>query len=174
MSLKAIRRLPDQGDGAGPGPGGDWKSRRLGPVIAPGPGAIGRAGQAGPNSWGGCTSRLPGVVHDGGDEGWRLVGHLVVGPLRQGVDGGHLLLGQREVEDVEVVRHVLWAEHLRKGDIALLEVPAQHDLGGGLAVPGGGPGWGEETASFLKTRPGDRIRIGGSFCSMYLICTEEV
>jgi len=51
---------------------------------------------------------------------------------------------------------VLRAERLGEGDVALLEVPAQSDLGGGLAVPGGGPGQGglgQQIASSRKKKP---------------------
>ena len=41
---------------------------------------------------------------------------------------------QREVEDVEVLRHSLAVHGLRDDDDAALDEPAQYDLGGRLAV----------------------------------------
>src|SRR5690348_17394509 len=48
--------------------------------------------------------------------------------------------GQLEVEDVDVLPDPVCGDRLGEHDIAALEVPAQHDLGRGLAGPlGDGP-----------------------------------
>ena len=49
-------------------------------------------------------------------------------------DAGHLVIGQGEVEDVEVLFHALAANRLGDGHDAALDQPAEHDLGDGLAV----------------------------------------
>src|SRR4051794_26471581 len=46
----------------------------------------------------------------------------------------HVVVGQVEVEDVDVLPHPLGLHRLREDDVAQLDVPAQHDLGRGLAV----------------------------------------
>src|SRR3712207_1121022 len=50
------------------------------------------------------------------------------------VDRGHLLLGQLETEQVEVLLQPLPAARLREDDVAELQVPAQHHLLRGDAV----------------------------------------
>ncbi len=52
----------------------------------------------------------------------------------EGGDAGHLLVGQGEVEDVEVLRHPLGTHGLGDDDDAALQQPAQGDLGDGPAV----------------------------------------
>ena len=52
----------------------------------------------------------------------------------QGVDGRQLVGGELEVEDVDVLRDPVRLGRLRDDRAALLQVPAQHHLGGGLAV----------------------------------------
>lgn len=49
-------------------------------------------------------------------------------------DGGHLVVAQREVEDVEVLLHALAVRALGGADHAALQQPTQHDLGDRLAV----------------------------------------
>ena len=51
-------------------------------------------------------------------------------------DAGHLVVGQLEVEDVDVLAHPLGADGLRDDDDVALDEPAQDDLGDGLAVRG--------------------------------------
>src|SRR5215208_4921260 len=51
-------------------------------------------------------------------------------------DAGHLLVGELEVEDVEVLRHPLPADGLGVGGDLALDEPPQHDLGHRLAVGG--------------------------------------
>ena len=53
--------------------------------------------------------------------------------LRQGVERLHLVLGQFEVEDVEVLFLVQLARRTRERDDTELDVPTQNDLGHGLA-----------------------------------------
>ena len=55
-------------------------------------------------------------------------------PLVEGVDLGHVLVGQREVEQVDVLSDVRWCLRARDHDVSLLDMPAQQHLGGGLAV----------------------------------------
>ena len=50
------------------------------------------------------------------------------------VDGGHLVGGELEVEDVEVLGDALGLGGLRDDRPSVLQAPAQHDLGGALAV----------------------------------------
>ena len=50
----------------------------------------------------------------------------------EGVDGGELVGGELEVEDVEVLRDAVRLGRLRDDRAALLQVPAQHHLGGVL------------------------------------------
>src|SRR6201996_9698410 len=50
------------------------------------------------------------------------------------VDGGDFLRGQLEVEDVEVLGEAVRLGRLRDDRAALLDVPAQHDLGRALGV----------------------------------------
>src|SRR4051794_13657948 len=52
----------------------------------------------------------------------------------EGVDGDELVVGQVEVEDVEVLRDAVRLGRLRDDRAALLQVPAQHHLGRGLPV----------------------------------------
>ena len=52
----------------------------------------------------------------------------------EGVDRGELVGGELEVEDVEVLRDPVRLGRLRDHRAALLQVPAQHHLGRGLAV----------------------------------------
>ena len=49
-------------------------------------------------------------------------------------DGDHLVVAQREVEDVEVLFHAIAVRALRDTDHTALQQPAQHDLGDRLAV----------------------------------------
>lgn len=56
---------------------------------------------------------------------------------RAGVQGGdpvHFVIGEFEVEDVEVFGHAIGAHGLRDDDDITLDQPAQHGLGDGLAV----------------------------------------
>lgn len=55
-------------------------------------------------------------------------------PLVEGADLGHVLVGQREIEQVDVLSDVRWRLRARDHDVSLLDVPAQQYLGGGLAV----------------------------------------
>ena len=55
-------------------------------------------------------------------------------PLVEGVDLGHVLVGQRKVEQVDVLSDVRWRLRARDHDVSLLDMPAQQHLGGGLAV----------------------------------------
>src|SRR5215203_233255 len=60
-----------------------------------------------------------------------------------GVQAGdlrHLVVGQLEVEDGEVLGHPLGSDRFGDDDDAALDEPAQHDLGDGLAVRVGDPG----------------------------------
>src|SRR3954471_13880954 len=54
-----------------------------------------------------------------------------LGQCRQ---SGHLCVGQLDVEHVDVLRDPLLARRLRDDDATELDVPAQHDLRGGLVV----------------------------------------
>ncbi len=80
---------------------------------------------------------------------------------RAGVDGGdagHLVVGEGEVEDVEVRRHPLGSNRLGDGDDVALGEPAEHDLGDGLAVGGadlGQGGVGEQVVAALGEPPQD-------------------
>ena len=49
-------------------------------------------------------------------------------------NGDHLVVAQREVEDVEVLLHAIAVRALRDADHTALQQPAQHDLGDRLAV----------------------------------------
>ena len=49
-------------------------------------------------------------------------------------DAAHLVVGELEVEDVDVLGHALGADRLRDDDDVALDEPAQHDLRDGLAV----------------------------------------
>ena len=51
-------------------------------------------------------------------------------------DAGHLVVGELEVEDVDVLAHPLGADGLGDDDDVALDEPAQDDLGDGLAVRG--------------------------------------
>ena len=66
------------------------------------------------------------------------VGVVVVEELRVAlIEGGdlvHVVIGEREVEDVEVLRHPIRVDRLGDDDDVALDQPAQHDLGDGLAV----------------------------------------
>ena len=55
-------------------------------------------------------------------------------PLVEGIDLSHVLVRQREIEEVDVVRDVRGRLRTRDDDVSLLDVPAQQHLGGGLAV----------------------------------------
>ena len=55
-------------------------------------------------------------------------------PLVEGIDLGHVLVGQREIEQVDVLSDVRWRLRARDHDVSLLDMPAQQHLGGGLAV----------------------------------------
>src|SRR3954447_2159407 len=50
------------------------------------------------------------------------------------VDRGHLVRGELEVEDVDVLGDAAGLGGLRDDRAPVLDAPAQHDLGGGLAV----------------------------------------
>ena len=50
------------------------------------------------------------------------------------VDRGHLVGGELEVEDVDVLGDAVGLGGLRDDRAPVLDPPAQHDLGGGLAV----------------------------------------
>ena len=65
-------------------------------------------------------------------DGVRLGAAALAGVER--VDGGQLVGGELEVEDVEVLGDAVRLGRLRDDRAALLQVPAQHDLGRGLAV----------------------------------------
>jgi len=49
-------------------------------------------------------------------------------------DRGQVVVGELEVEDVEVLGHAVRADRLRDDDDSALDQPAEHDLGDGLAV----------------------------------------
>jgi hypothetical protein len=49
-------------------------------------------------------------------------------------DAGHLVVGELEVEHVDVLAHPLGADRLGDDDDIALDEPAQDDLGDGLAV----------------------------------------
>ena len=55
-------------------------------------------------------------------------------PLVEGIDLSHVLVREREIEQVDVVRDVRRRLRARDHDVSLLDVPAQQHLGGGLAV----------------------------------------
>lgn len=55
-------------------------------------------------------------------------------PLVEGIDLSHVLVRQREIEEVDVVRDVRGRLRTRDDDVPLLDVPTQQHLGGGLAV----------------------------------------
>ena len=55
-------------------------------------------------------------------------------PLVEGIDLGHVLVGQRKVEQVDVLSDVRRRFRARDHDVSLLDVPTQQHLGGGLAV----------------------------------------
>jgi hypothetical protein len=59
------------------------------------------------------------------------------GPLVavQCADRLDVLAGQLEVEDLDVLLDALRGDRLGEDDIAALDMPAQHDLGRGLADP---------------------------------------
>lgn len=52
----------------------------------------------------------------------------------KGDDLCHLLIGQSEVEEIEVLRNVGWGLRAGDHDVSLLDVPTQDDLGRELAV----------------------------------------
>ena len=52
------------------------------------------------------------------------------------VDLGHFVVGEAEVEDVEVLRHAFLVARLRDGHDAPLREPTQGHLRGGLAIFG--------------------------------------
>lgn len=58
-------------------------------------------------------------------------------PHVQPGEGGQIRVVQHEVEDVDVLGDARGGDGLRDDDVADLEVPAQHHLGGGPAVLGG-------------------------------------
>ena len=55
-------------------------------------------------------------------------------PVSRRGDAGHLVVGELEVEHVEVLGHPLGTHRLGDDDDAALDQPAQHDLGHRLAV----------------------------------------
>ena len=55
-------------------------------------------------------------------------------PLVEGVDLGHVLVGQCEIEQVDVLSDVRRRLRSRNDDVSLLDMPAQQHLGGGLAM----------------------------------------
>ena len=55
-------------------------------------------------------------------------------PLVEGIDLGHVLVGQRKVEQVDVLSDVRRRLRARDHDVSLLDAPTQQHLGGGLAV----------------------------------------
>ena len=55
-------------------------------------------------------------------------------PFVEGIDLGHVLVGQREIEQVDVLSDVRRRLRSRNDDVSLLDVPTQQYLGGGLAV----------------------------------------
>src|SRR5215469_159551 len=61
------------------------------------------------------------------------------GPLAtvQGADRLDVLAGQLEVEDVDVLPDPRRGHRLGENNVAALDVPAEHHLGGRLAVPAG-------------------------------------
>jgi hypothetical protein len=63
-----------------------------------------------------------------------------VGASVQSVDRRHLLRGEFEVEDGDVLAHPFGPGRFRDGNVAALEVPAEDDLGRGLAVRRGDAG----------------------------------
>src|SRR3954464_4568295 len=52
----------------------------------------------------------------------------------QAVEGGHLVGGELEVEDVDVLSDPLRLDGLGDDRAAVLDAPAEHDLGGALFV----------------------------------------
>src|SRR5689334_10723458 len=52
----------------------------------------------------------------------------------EGIDRRDLLARELEVEDIEVLGDALALDRLRNRGAAFLQMPAQHHLGGGLAV----------------------------------------
>ena len=62
-----------------------------------------------------------------------------VGAAVKRVDRGDLLVGELEVEDVEVLGHPLGLGGLGDRDDPVLHVPAQDHLRDGLVVAGGDP-----------------------------------
>lgn len=55
-------------------------------------------------------------------------------PLVEGIDLGHVLVGQRKVEQVDVLSDVRRRLRSWDHDVSLLDVPTQQYLGGGFAV----------------------------------------
>src|SRR6188472_459724 len=86
---------------------------------------------AGPPTWG-VTCARPGSVHL---VGVRADPTAAVARVER-IDRTHLRIRQGEVEDVEVLLEALAAHRLGEHDEALLQVPAQHDLGRSLLVGG--------------------------------------
>src|SRR5215208_1005080 len=84
-------------------------------------------------SWSGGRSRLgnlPAVVLEGDAVEVRSAAHAGV----ERVDRGDLLTIELEVEDVEVLGDAAGFGRLRDRGASLLQVPAQHHLGGRLAM----------------------------------------
>ena len=54
--------------------------------------------------------------------------------LVEGIDLGHVLVGQRKVEQVDVLSDVRRRLRARDHDVSMLDMPTQQHLGGGLAV----------------------------------------
>ena len=56
-------------------------------------------------------------------------------PLVEGIDLGHVLVRQHEIEQVDVLSDVRRRPRARDHDVSLLDMPTQQYLGGGLAMP---------------------------------------
>src|SRR3954469_24251267 len=96
-------------------------------VMGSGTGALRRAS---------CSSSLGNHTAEGlpGD---LLRGRTTADAGVEGVDRIELVRGQREAEDIEVLRDPRGSDGLRDDLASLLEVPAQHHLGRRSAVRGG-------------------------------------
>lgn len=103
-------------------------------------------------------SVVDGPVADRADHGRVAVVEEQGGAGVHGGDAGHLVAGEGEVEDVEVLRHPLGSNRFGNDDDVALGEPAQHDLGDGLAVGGADLGQGgireQVVAAFGEPAPG--------------------
>ena len=92
-------------------------------------------------------------------------------------DAGHLVVGQGEVEDVEVLFHAFAADRLGDGHDAALDQPPEHDLGDGLAVgvaDGGERRVGEQVVAALgEPAPGLDLHAVGAHELLVGVALEE-